>query len=209
MHLARLHHFSFALATALFLSAASHLYACACCSDPGEYTLRRDAAVETYQLDQIRALEFAPAALLYSTDAGPEENAKGIDNPSDGYSVSVATSATGWRLTFRGEDGKTGTLTLPFPGKMTVYAADIHDGQKSSGNGPLLYKEWRFEGGVTGDGIFAQGLKSRSRYTLIFQGRGNRCDNGEDFIHWRLAVSGSQAQYAFHGELVTATTESP
>jgi hypothetical protein len=157
---------------------------------------------------KFHAMESGPAADLYLTDAGAEEDAKGVGSVSDSYGLSVMTETSVWHLTFRAENGKSGALSLPFPSKMTAYAADIHDGKKSDNNGPLLYKEWRFEGKVTGDGIFAEGLKSPARYTLIFQGRGNRCDNADDFTHWRLAVSGKRARYAFHGELITATTES-
>jgi hypothetical protein len=107
-------------------------------------------------------------------------------------------------MTFRSKDGKVGTLTLPFPPAMTVYAADIHDGRKSTGSAPLLYKEWRFEGPPKGDGIFQEGLAAPARYTLIFQGRGNRCHNSEDFTHWRLSISGDKARYAFFGKLVAA-----
>ena len=208
MQFHRPRYFFVAIGAALFLSLASDLRACACCSDPGEYILRNDDPVGSYQVDQIHGMEFAPAAELYLTDAGEEEDAKGVDTVSDSYGLSVGTEASVWRLTFRAENGKSGVLTLPVPSKMTTYAADIHDGKKSAGNGPLLYKEWRFEGKATGDGIFAKGLKSPARYTLILQGRGNRCDNAEDFTHWRLAISGKKTHYAFYGELITATTQS-
>jgi len=207
MHFHRPRYFVAAVGVVLFFSVASDLRACACCTDPGEYSLRNLDTLGKYQLDQIGAMEFSPAANLYLTDAGAEEDAKGVGTVSDSYSLTAVIEANIWRLTFRTEDGKTGVLTLPFPSKMTTYAADIHDGKKSDNSGPLLYKEWRFEGKVKGDGIFAEGLKSQARYTLVFQGRGNRCDNAEDFTHWRLAVSGKKAHYAFHGELVTETAE--
>ena len=70
---------------------------------PGEYTLRNDDTVGKYQVDQIHGMEFAPAAELYLTDAGAEEDAKGIDSVSDSYGLSVATEASVWRLTFRAE----------------------------------------------------------------------------------------------------------
>jgi len=107
-------------------------------------------------------------------------------------------------MTFRAEDGKTGTLTLRVPQVITVFAADIHDGKKSGGKGPLLYKEWRCEGTSEGDGIFQEGFAAAAKFTLVFQGRGNRCDNVEDFAHWRLSISGDKARYAFFGKLATA-----
>lgn len=191
------------LASLLFLFSVTDLPACACCSDPGEYTLRTDDVGE-YQVAQIQDMVFARTAKLYLTDAGEEENAKGMSDVSTSYQLSSVVEPKQWRLTFKAK-GKTGVLTLPFPPTMTAYAADIHDGKKSSGNGPLLYKEWRFEGSATGDGIFQEGFASPARYTLVLQGRGNRCDNGTDFKHWRLEVSGEKAGYAFFGELVAGS----
>jgi hypothetical protein len=92
-------------------------------------------------------------------------------------------------------------ITLRVPPKLTIFAADIHDGQTSGGGGPLLYKEWRFEGTASATGFFA---KAPARYTLILQGRGNRCDGSADFTHWRLAIEGKQADFAFFGELASA-----
>ena len=121
-------------------------------------------------------------------------------NVDRSYGVVVERDAKRWRFSFRTEDGKTGVLTLPTPPKVTTFAADIHAGATSAGGGPLLYKEWRFEGMVSGSGIF---VKGPSRGTLIFQGRGNRCDNSTDFSHWRVDVQGKEADFAFFGELTS------
>lgn len=157
------------LASILLLFSVTDLPACACCSDPGEYTLRTDDLGE-YQLSQIQDIAFAPTAKLFLTDADEEENARGLSDVAPSYQVSSVIEPKSWRLTFKAK-GKTGVLTLPFPPTMTDFAADIHDGKKSGGNGPLLYKEWRFEGSATGDGIFQEGFASPARYTLILQGR--------------------------------------
>ena len=84
---------------------------------------------------------------------------------------------------------------------MTSYTADIHDGQTSGGGGPLLYKEWRFEGRVTGTGLFRAGIVGPTKYLLVLQGRGNGCQDAGDFKHWRLQIKGRKAEYAFYGEL--------
>jgi hypothetical protein len=146
-------------------------------------------------------MRFAAASQLYLTEAGEEEDAKGISSVSDQYKLAVTIEAGRWRMTFRSKAGEPGTLTLPFPAAMTVFEADIHDGKKSAGNGPLLYKEWRFEGPAEGDGIFQEGLNAPARFSLVLQGRGNRCDNASDFTHWRLSVSGDKAHYVFFGKL--------
>jgi hypothetical protein len=87
---------------------------------------------------------------------------------------------------------------------MLSYKADIRDGQTSPGGGPLLYKEWRFEGQVSGTGLFRAGTTAPAKYFLVLQGRGNGCDNAEDFKHWLLRVNGTKAEYAFYGELAGA-----
>jgi hypothetical protein len=193
-----------AVAGLFVFGALTELSACACCSDEGEYVLRVDDPISEHHLTQIQQMRFAAAARLYVTDAGEDEDAQGIASVSDRYRLSVTSEATQWRLTFRAEDGQTGTLTLRLPPTMTVFAADIHDGKKSAGKGPLLYKEWRCEGTPEGDGIFQEGLTASAHFTLVFQGRGNRCDNAEDFTHWRLSVSGDKAHYAFFGRLAKA-----
>jgi hypothetical protein len=65
----------------------------------------------------------------------------------------------------------------------------------------LLYKEWRLEGEIKGSGIFKNGMTAPAKYVLVLQGRGNGCDNAEDFGNWRLQVRGEKADYAFYGKL--------
>ena len=190
-----------AIGGALFLSSATDALACACCADPGFYVFETGKPIGSYRLDLVRGMKFGTTAQLYLTDAG-EEEVKGIASISQSNGLTATLEPKQWRLTFRAENGKTGVLTLPLPSKMTALAADIHEEGNSEGHGPVLYKEWRFEGSATGDGIFQTGFASPARYTLIFQGRGNKCDNGEDFTHWRLEISGKKAAYSFFGELV-------
>jgi hypothetical protein len=106
-----------------------------------------------------------------------------------------------WKLTFRNGE-ESGTLNLPLPVKMLRLAADIHDGWTKPGYPePVLYKEWRFEGEVNGTGFFKAGIVARTKYFLVFQGRGNSCDGAEDFTHWQLKITGKKADYSFYGEL--------
>ncbi len=174
--------------------------ACACCTDPGEYRLETNKPMDSFKRGEIAAIRFSPAAELYLTVA-IYDAVKGIAGISEPYTISGDVDAKQWRLTFRGDDGKSGVLTLPIPAKMTTYAADIHDNEGSRTRAPVLYKEWRFEGVAKGDGIFEGGFTAPARYTLVFQGRGNRCDERENFTHWRLEVSGRKASYAFFGTL--------
>jgi hypothetical protein len=154
--------------------------------------------VTEYHRNQWRDMEFAPEAELFMTDAG-EDAVKGISTIAEKYQLTVKMDDKQWRLTFRAEDGQTGTLTLPVPTKLGTFQVDPRDGEKSNGGGPLLYKEWRWEGEPVAAGIFH---KNAARYSLVFQGHGNRCDNGDDFSHWRLEVTGKNISYALLGTLV-------
>jgi hypothetical protein len=99
-------------------------------------------------------------------------------------------------------------LDLPLPARLLSYQADIRDGQMSGAGGPLLYKEWRFEGQVKGTGFFQAGITAPTKYFLVLQGRGNACDMAEDFTHWRVAITGKKARYAFYGELAKPVPDS-
>jgi hypothetical protein len=184
---------------ACVLLLPSRALACACCSNTGDYYIDF-AKPSTYELGLLEWVRFGGAAHLYLTEAGPEEVVKGLDGTADTYTVSGSLVGRVWRLTFR-EGNKSGTLSLSLPAKMLSYKADTRDGQTSPGGGPLLYKEWRFEGPVNGTGIFRAGLAAPTKYFLVLQGRGNNCDDADDFKHWRLKITGRKADYSFYGEL--------
>jgi hypothetical protein len=173
--------------------------ACACCSNTGDYFISFSKP-RAYELDLMKTMRFGGTARLYLTEAGPEEGGKGLAGAAESYALDGSLVGGAWKLTFR-DAGKSGTLSLPLPPKMLSYKADIRDGQTSAGGGPLLYKEWRFEGPVSGTGLFRAGAPAPAKYLLVLQGRGNGCDNAEDFRHWRLQITGRQVEYAFYGEL--------
>ena len=188
------------IAAALFaIGPVESASACACCADPGEYRFVPDAPISDYQRAQLAGIQFTDTARLYLTDAG-EEAVKGLASVTQENTVSAIIEPARWQLTFRTADGKSGTLKLIPPARLTTLAADLHE-TEDAGQGPILYKEWRCEGVAKGDGIFQEGFAAPARYTLVLQGRGNRCDNAEDFKHWRLEISGKAASYAFFGTL--------
>lgn len=196
------------LTTALVISVSTDTRACACCSDEGTYSLQQNEPLSSYLIEQIKSIEFASAARLFLVDGpDPEEQVKGLAGISDTYVLSVEAEAKQWRLTFRTENGKSGELFLPLPSKFTKFAVDIHNGETNAAGQPLLYKEWRLEGRATGNEMFKESFAAAARYTLIFQGRGNRCDNGDDFTNWRLEISGKKAAYVLFGELASARPE--
>ena len=96
-------------------------------------------------------------------------------------------------------------LNLLKPISMVDFEADLHE-SANGGNGPVLYKEWRFKYRVqSGTGIFQNGIAPATEYFLVLQGRGNNCTQAEDFTHWRLEITGKKASYAFFGKLNAAS----
>lgn len=193
----------------LALSPLSIL-ACACCAEPGTYMLGTGKP-QSYYMDVVRDFEFSKPADLYMTEAG-FDMIKGL-NPiqkefeSEGWTAEsnfdLTASFTGklWTFNLKTPKGRAASLALPMPAQMTTYKVDIHD-QENRPNGPLLYKEFRFKGNITSANGFARsGIVRGTTYFLVFQGRGNGCDNASDFTHWRLEIEGPRADYAFFGKL--------
>lgn len=181
----------------MVLVASTVSFACACCAERGTYQVSTMTA-DKYHLDLLKDMRFGTSTELYMT-AG-EGDIKGIAGLGDGdMSIVDAYTNNTWKLTIKSADGKTGTLLLPRPAKMTTRKIDLHDTKEGD---PILYKEFVFEGTVgSGSGVFKSGIVKPTKYTLVFQGRGNMCDNAEDFSDWNLQVVGSRAEYSFFGKM--------
>ena len=191
--------------------------ACACCAEPGEYFIRTSAPGE-YELGLLGEMKFDTAGYLFMNEA-EFEVIKGLESIQKEYESESWVAASGkfdlantfaakmWKFNFKTPSGKTGTLNVPLPKQMLSFKADIHDGKNLGGNGPLLYKEWRFKGNLqSGSGFFQAGIVRPTTYFLVLQGRGNNCDNAEDFSHWRLEINGRKAKYTFFGKLSSGTS---
>ncbi len=197
--------------------AHSEVMACACCVEEGTYVIwtgKPNAA----DIGILESMKFDQKTKLYMTEAG-FETVKGLGAIEDEYDyekfptwdgsldlVNEFTNKT-WKFTVKTPGGKTGTLTLPMSAQMVQYKADIHD-TKDTGLGVRLYKEFRFKGSVlSGTGIFRAGIVKPTTYFLVFQGRGNGCDDVSDFTHWHLEINGKKADYEFNGKLSSGTAE--
>ncbi len=202
----------------LLLALQNNVFACACCAETGTYSIWTGKA-DGYYLDVVNGIKFDQKAYLYMTEAG-FDSLKGLseiqkDFESDSWTASSGAfdltgsyAAKSWKLNFKTPTGKTGTLNLPVPAQMLTFKVDIHDGKTSGGGGPLLYKEFRFKGNVgTGSGFFQKGIVKPTTYFLVFKGRGNGCDNPEDFTHWYLEINGKNAEYEFFGKLDSANPD--
>lgn len=203
----------------LLLIFQNNAFACACCAEPGTYSIWTGKP-EGYYLDVVNGIKFNEKSYLYTTEAG-FAMIKGLseiekDFNSDSWVASAGEfdftgsyAAKMWKLNFKTKSGKTGTLNLPMPAQMLTFKVDIHDGKRGGGGGgPLLYKEFRFKGNVqTGNGFFQKGITKPTTYFLVFKGRGNGCDNSEDFTNWYLEISGKNASYEFFGKLDSANPD--
>jgi hypothetical protein len=136
----------FALVLSLLLPV--QILACACCAIEGTY-YRGSGKIIDFQLEIMKEMRFGDKAFIFSGEADLEDMAKGINLPKDSYEVNGSLVGNAWKLTFK-DGSRSGVLSLGLPLRMEELKADIRDGQVSPGGGPLLYKEWRFEGPVSG-----------------------------------------------------------
>jgi hypothetical protein len=156
---------------------AGEAFACACCGEPGTW-YEETSPLGALERDALSRLRFTTARPV----PGPEE----VMRP-------VPIKATLTRTTWRWQLGPSTTLTFHLPRVIRTLVADIHDGKRSGGGGPLLYRELRLEGSLT-----ATGALRGTRYRLVLQGRGNNCLNAGDFRAWHLDVAGG-ARYSLYG----------
>jgi hypothetical protein len=196
------------------LCATSNAASCACCAEPGTYEIWTGRPND-YEIELLKDIKFDEKAFLYMTDAGFDsiKGLSAIEKEFDDDSwiaspggLDLVNTFTGrmWTFTIKSPKGKTGTLKLPMPSQMLEFKVDIHDGVESGGGGPLLYKEFRFRGTVSaGSGFLAGSIARPTSYFLVFQGRGNGCDNAGDFNNWNLEITGKKASYQFFGDLAT------
>jgi hypothetical protein len=187
-----------ALTFALFLLLPAGLpekvSACACCSNAGQW-FEQKRPLDENERDVINEAKLSAKAQFYES-SGEDE---GIAVKSSDFTLKFSRVQSKWTMTLQGTEGDKGTLTLNISPTATVFAADPRDGKVSNGGGPLLYKEVRLEGRISGTGVFAKSIKADSRFRLILQGRGNACLLAQDFSNWVLQIYGKQARFGFYG----------
>jgi hypothetical protein len=185
----------------VFLTTGSVL-ACACCVEPGHYSRSR-VKLDKSHTELLHYIKITGVADLYLTAAGfdaikglPEIEKLEAEGSRPEFRVTSSFDRRNWRISAQAA-GQTGALVLAMPAHITLHAADI-DGV-DTGLGVSLYKEYGLNGRVTaGTGIFR--TARAANYHLMFQGRGNGCDNASDFTRWRLEINGPRVNYAFFGK---------
>jgi hypothetical protein len=174
--------------------------ACACCTNPGQrYT--GIEKLDARRRERLSELRFNAAATLYTGERDTGD-IKGIAAPASNYEMHVVQEARRWVFDFRDKNGRTGTLTLVLPDSISIFEVDPRLDAREGGTGPSLYKEWILTDKVAGTGIFAAGVRSNTRASLILHGQGNSCTGPEQFGHWTLEVKGPNADFSLIGDLV-------
>jgi hypothetical protein len=85
-------------------------YACACCSQAGEW-YQISQTLDGYNLEVLNELRFATTADLYQSPAGTGA----IASESANYQLGVRKTPRKWQLTFTDAQGKTGVHFLKKP----------------------------------------------------------------------------------------------
>src|SRR3954447_20368152 len=115
---------------------AGDAFACACCGEPGTW-YQVQTPLGSIEHGALAHLRFMTARAI----PGPEEAIRPLP---------VKATRTG--RTWRWQLGPGTSLVFRLPASVTTLAADIHDGKRGGGGGPLLYKELRLEGSLTAAG---------------------------------------------------------
>ncbi len=189
----------FLLLAAVYLLSMPDAFGCACCTAAAQ----RNVEVETIaarHTDELARLKFKHSAKL-KLGEGYDEAIKGLDDPSEDFSLGVVRQKDRYVFTLKDEKGRSGNLTLILPKQISIFEVDTRDDTEQTGYGPRLYKEWKLTGSVAGDGIFRQSAGPNRRVTLVLHGRGSSCTEAADFRYWTLLVHAPKTEtYTFFGE---------
>lgn len=189
---------------ALFLFSLffpAKLWACSCCADPGDW-LQETRGFEDWEVESLNKLNFGNRADLFRAIYSPD--IKGIHTKLHNvylFDLSLTRLKRDWTLLLKTlTNGDAGILHLQIPDKVVKYRVDPKDKPHNNNyHNVELYKETRFEGKITGEGIFKTGKNSDARYQLILQGRGLICETNKDYRSWILIVSGTSSVFTLHG----------
>ncbi len=195
----RMRGLGFAIAIA-WLAASGNALACACCTNEGQRNVGT-VALDSAKRELFESLRFGTRAKLFTGEADVE-TIRGIVTPSAVYAMTAAWQEKRLVLSLRDDKGHSGTLALVLPNSIAVFEVDPR-GSSDSGQGPVLYKEWKLSAPAAATGVFATGGGPRQILTLIVQGHGNGCTDASDFTHWTLVMQGPKANFTLFGELAT------
>ncbi|MDH5180788.1 MAG: hypothetical protein OEZ39_01750 [Gammaproteobacteria bacterium] len=177
------------------------VWACACCADEGDW-YQATEEFKDWEVEELNQVNFNHRAELFTAIYSPET--KGLPRRLQNFyyfDLRPIRVKRDWALLLRGVPfGGNGVLRLKIPDKVEKFRTDLKDRPPSRGYPTVtLYKEMRFEGAISGEGIFKTKPGGKNRYKLILQGRGHICDSRDDYRNWVLIISGEELQFTLHG----------
>lgn len=182
---------------ALACLAGNPLWACACCASDGERFEIVGPLEEAFYGDLEDLTAFGPAEFV--TGECGTDCVDGVEDAQ--YEYQPDFRVQGNRVTIRLSDiGGTarGTLFFELPEIMIYYGVDTNPEFES--NGPLLYKELIFDGGIEGTGDFAA-LVPGTTAKLVLAGRSNHCSDAGDLETWSIDVDSEGINFRIFGRL--------
>lgn len=176
----------------------SSAFACACCVEPGHYSIRT-AKPKSYEIEELKKIKFNTAE-LYMTAAG-DDFIKGINPLGESFTVNALLNGAVWSFNFKDNNQKTGKLDLTKPISMVEFMVDLPSKEKQTGE-TRVYKEWRFKYRLqNANGIFKNAFAPATDYFLVLQGYGNGCTSADDFTKYHLEITGKKADFTFFGNV--------
>lgn len=177
------------LAFLLTISAQSAL-ACACCAERGDrvHDSIDRGEFEDEEFSKLRALG---PALVYLSACGMD-CVKGLDQSRDSFDLGLTMMDGKLHL-----ENSAGAMSLILTPEFTSFAVDTDP--FSEGNMTMLYRELRFSGVLTASGVFSDTDGAKAEFVLA--GESNQCWMIENLTHWRLDVSGDNAEFRLFGRL--------
>ncbi|MCP5036473.1 MAG: hypothetical protein GY945_02620 [Rhodobacteraceae bacterium] len=183
--------FGFFTAVAFFLHSQA-AFACACCADPGE-RFTRSFTPDAYALEEFARLENEGPAQLFLTACG-EDCVRGISEISFDYNVDWHLENHLLRVVTH---DPAGTIAVSLGDNVTRFSVDT--APMSHAMNTPLYTEFRFNGEIHADGIFANADGAVG--DLVLAGETNHCWSADALSHWILQVSGEGADFRLFGGL--------
>jgi hypothetical protein len=168
----------------LVLGSAGSALACACCTHTGWRSVHVDT-INEWRRTQLDEMRFARKAALAQGEADAE--VPGVSDPAIDYDLTVTREKGRLTFAFRDVKGRSGTLLLIIPNRISVFEVDPRDEDKDAGLGPSLYKEWKLTANAAGTGLFATAVKGK-KLTLILHGRERGCTEANHFTAWSLML---------------------
>ena len=190
--------------TLLFLVTSAPAALAGPCDTQTAYRHAETEILKARHTSELERIIFAKPAKLATGAADATRRIRGVPDAGENYEVTVTRGGERMSFAFRDETGRAGTLSFLMPATIGVFEVDPRGGNKDSGSGPTLYKEWRVNAYASGDGLFKAAVNRNTRATLILHGRGNACTSSDQFTDWTLQVIGPAGNFTLYGKLDSA-----